>query len=190
MSRIHRTLPAKGTRIGVAFSGGLDTRCAVAWMSRQGLDVFAYTADLAQPDEASVANIPPVALQHGAKSARLVDCRDALVGQGVVAVQCGAFHLSTGGKKYFNTTPIGRATTTTAIVRAMREDGVHIFSDGSTHKGNDIQRFFRYGVLVNPALEIYKPWLDRAFVDAFGGRTEMSEYLASIKMPYLMSTAK
>ena len=125
----------------------------------------------------NVANIPPVATQHGAKAARLVDCREALVREGMVAVQCGAFHLSTGGKKYFNTTPLGRAVTTTAIIRAMREDGVNVFSDGSTHKGNDIQRFFRYGVLVNPSLEIYKPWLDRAFVDAFGGRKEMSEYL-------------
>ena len=180
MSRIHRTLPPKGTRIGIAFSGGLDTRCAVAWMSRQGLDVYAYTADLAQPDEKDVANIPPVATQHGAKSARLVDCRDALVREGMIAVQCGAFHLSTGGKRYYNTTPLGRAVTTTAIIRAMREDGVNVFSDGSTHKGNDIQRFFRYGVLVNPSLAIYKPWLDRAFVDAFGGRKEMSEYLGSI----------
>ena len=190
MSRIHRTLPPKGTRIGIAFSGGLDTRCAVAWMSRQGLDVFAYTADLAQPDETNVANIPPVATQHGAKNARLVDCRDALVREGMIAVQCGAFHLSTGGKKYFNTTPLGRAVTTTAIIRAMREDGVNIFSDGSTHKGNDIQRFFRYGVLVNPTLEIYKPWLDRAFVDAFGGRKEMSEYLVSTGLPYTMATEK
>jgi argininosuccinate synthase len=190
MSRIHRALPQKGTRIGIAFSGGLDTRCAVAWMSRQGLDVFAYTADLAQPDETNVSNIPPVATQHGAKNARLVDCRDALVHQGMVAIQCGAFHLSTGGKKYFNTTPLGRAATTTAIIRAMREDDVHIFSDGSTHKGNDIQRFFRYGVLVNPALEIYKPWLDRAFVDAFGGRKEMSEYLGSIGLAYTMATEK
>jgi argininosuccinate synthase len=190
MSRIHRTLPPKGTRIGIAFSGGLDTRCAVAWMSRQGLDVYAYTADLAQPDEKNVADIPPVATGHGAKAARLVDCRDALVREGVVAVQCGAFHLASGGKKYFNTTPLGRAVTTTAIIRAMREDGVHIFSDGSTHKGNDIQRFFRYGVLVNPSLEIYKPWLDRAFVDAFGGRKEMSEYLASVKLPYTMATEK
>jgi len=190
MSRIHRTLPPRGTRIGVAFSGGLDTRCAVAWMSRQGLDVFAYTADLAQPDETDVANIPPVATQHGAKGARLVSCRDALVHEGIVAVQCGAFHLSTGGKKYFNTTPLGRAVTTTAIIRAMREDGVNVFSDGSTHKGNDIQRFFRYGVLVNPSLEIYKPWLDRAFVDAFGGRKEMSEYLGSIGLAYTMSTEK
>ena len=190
MSRIHRTLPPTGTRIGIAFSGGLDTRCAVAWMSRQGLEVFAYTADLAQPDETDVSSIPSVAIQHGAKNARLVDCRESLVHQGIVAVQCGAFHLSTGGKRYFNTTPLGRAATTTAIIRAMREDGVHIFSDGSTHKGNDIQRFFRYGVLVNPALEIYKPWLDRAFVDAFGGRKEMSEYLGSIGLAYTMATEK
>ncbi len=190
MSRIHRTLPPRGTRIGIAFSGGLDTRCAVAWMSRQGLDVFAYTADLAQPDETSVGDIPGIATVHGAKSARLVDCRDALVREGTIAVQCGAFHLSTGGRKYFNTTPLGRAVTTTAIIRAMREDGVRIFSDGSTHKGNDIQRFFRYGVLVNPSLEIYKPWLDRAFVEAFGGRKEMSEYLRSIDLPYTMATEK
>jgi argininosuccinate synthase len=190
MSRIHRSLPPRGTRIGIAFSGGLDTRTAVAWMSRHGLDVYAYTADLAQPDEANVSDIPPAATRHGAKSARLVDCKEALVREGVVAVQCGAFHLSTGGKKYFNTTPLGRAVTTTAIIRAMREDGVDIFSDGSTHKGNDIQRFFRYGVLVNPALAIYKPWLDRAFVEAFGGRKEMSEYLASVGLPYTMSTEK
>jgi argininosuccinate synthase len=190
MSRIHRTLPPKGTRIGIAFSGGLDTRCAVAWMSRQGLDVFAYTADLAQPDETNPANIPPVATQHGARAARLVDCRDALVREGMTAIQCGAFHLSTGGKRYYNTTPLGRAVTTTAIIRAMREDAVNVFSDGSTHKGNDIQRFFRYGVLVNPSLEIYKPWLDRAFVDAFGGRKEMSAYLQSVDLPYTMSTEK
>jgi argininosuccinate synthase len=190
MSRIHRKLPPRGTRIGIAFSGGLDTRCAVAWMSRQGLDVYAYTADLAQPDETNVGDIPPVATAHGAKSARLVDCREALVREGTIAIQCGAFHLSTGGKKYFNTTPLGRAVTTTAIIRAMREDGVGIFSDGSTHKGNDIQRFFRYGVLVNPSLEIYKPWLDRAFVEAFGGRKEMSEYLRSVGLPYTMATEK
>ena len=190
MSRIHRKLPPAGTRIGIAFSGGLDTRCAVAWMSRQGLDVFAYTADLAQPDETNVGDIPPIATRHGAKNARLVDCRDAMVREGITAIQCGAFHLSTGGRKYFNTTPLGRAVTTTAIIRAMREDDVNIFSDGSTHKGNDIQRFFRYGVLVNPTLEIYKPWLDRAFVDAFGGRKEMSEYLASVNLPYTMATEK
>jgi argininosuccinate synthase len=190
MSRIHRTLPPRGTRIGIAFSGGLDTRCAVAWMSRQGLEVFAYTADLAQPDETHVGDIPPIALKHGAGAARLVDCREALVREGIIAVQCGAFHLSNGGKKYFNTTPLGRAVTTTAIIRAMREDGVNIFSDGSTHKGNDIQRFFRYGVLVNPSLEIYKPWLDRAFVDAFGGRKEMSAYLLSLGLPYTMAAEK
>jgi argininosuccinate synthase len=190
MSRIHRKLPPKNTAIGIAFSGGLDTRCAVAWMSRQGLDVHAYTADLAQPDEKNVTDVPPVATQHGAKSARLLDCRDALVREGIIAVQCGSFHLSTGGKKYFNTTPLGRAVTTTAIVRGMRQDGVNVFSDGSTHKGNDIQRFFRYGLLVNPSLEIYKPWLDRSFVDALGGRKEMSEYLASIGLPYGKATEK
>ena len=190
MARIHRALPPKGTRIGIAFSGGLDTRTAVAWMARQGLHVYAYTADLAQPDEARVADIPPIAMRHGARAARAVDCRDALVREGMIAIQCGSFHITSGGKKYFNTTPLGRAVTTTAIIRAMREDGVNIFSDGSTHKGNDIQRFFRYGVLVNPALEIYKPWLDRAFVEAFGGRKEMSEYLATTGLPYTMSTEK
>jgi argininosuccinate synthase len=190
MSRIHRSLPPAGTRIGVAFSGGLDTRCAVAWFARSGLEVHCYTADLAQPDEASAADIPPVALEHGAKGARLVDCRDALVREGLIAIQCGAFHLTTGGRKYYNTTPLGRAVTTTAIIRAMREDGVDVFSDGSTHKGNDIQRFYRYGILTNPNLTIYKPWLDRKFVEAFGGRKEMSEYLASVKLPYRMGTEK
>jgi len=190
MSRIYRTLPPKGTKLGIAFSGGLDTRCAVAWLSRQGLDVYCYTADLAQPDEEDPALIPPVAEAHGAKRARLVDCREQMVREGLVAIQCGAFHLSSGGKKYFNTTPIGRAVTTTAIIRAMRQDDVHVFGDGSTHKGNDIQRFYRYGILTNPALRIYKPWLDRAFVDAFGGRTEMSQYLESVGLPYTMSTSK
>jgi hypothetical protein len=177
MSRIYRSLPPAGTRLGIAFSGGLDTRCAVAWLAEQGQDVYAYTADLAQPDEANPADIPPIALEHGAKAARLLDCRDALVREGLIAIQCGAFHLRTAGKKYFNTTPLGRAVTTTAIVRAMMADDVHVFGDGSTHKGNDIQRFYRYGVLVDPTLKIYKPWLDGAFVRAFGGRTEMSEYL-------------
>ena len=192
MSRIHRTLPPKGTRIGIAFSGGLDTRCAVAWMSRQGLDVYAYTADLAQPDEINVGPTSRlVATAHGARSARASStAATPSFARELTAVQCGAFHLSSGGKKYFNTTPLGRAVTTTAIIRAMREDGVRIFSDGSTHKGNDIQRFFRYGVLVNPSLEIYKPWLDRAFVDAFGGRKEMSEYLRSVGLPYTMATEK
>jgi argininosuccinate synthase len=190
MSRIYRTLPPKGTRLGIAFSGGLDTRCAVAWLSEQGLEVHAYTADLAQPDEANPADIPPIALDHGAAKARLVDCREAMVREGLVALQCGAFHLSSGGKKYFNTTPLGRAVTTTAIVRAMREDGVHVFGDGSTHKGNDIQRFYRYGILVDPELRIYKPWLDSAFVSAFGGRKEMSEYLERRGKPYRMGTEK
>ena len=190
MSRIYRSLPPKGTRLGIAFSGGLDTRCAVAWLAEQGLDVHAYTADLAQPDEANPADIPPIALAHGAKAARLVDCRDAMAREGLVAIQAGAFHLSTGGRKYFNTTPLGRAVTTTAIVRAMKDDGVHVFGDGSTHKGNDIQRFYRYGILVDPELRIYKPWLDAAFVNAFGGRTEMSEYLTRRGLPYKMGTEK
>ncbi len=190
MARIHRTLPKAGTKVGIAFSGGLDTRCAVAWMSRKGLEVHCYTADLAQPDADDVSAIPAVAIEHGAKAAKAVDCRESLVREGIVAIQCGAFHLSSGGKKYFNTTPLGRAATTTAIVRAMREDGVHVFGDGSTHKGNDIQRFYRYGILVDPELTIYKPWLDQAFVDAFGGRTEMSEYLVSLGLPYSMSTEK
>jgi argininosuccinate synthase len=190
MSRIYRSLPPKGTKIGIAFSGGLDTRAAVAWLSRQGLAVHCYTADLAQPDVTDAREIPPIAREHGAADAKLVDCRHALVAEGITAIQCGAFHLSSGGRKYFNTTPLGRAATTTAIVRAMREDGVHVFGDGSTHKGNDIQRFYRYGILVDPALKIYKPWLDQAFVDAFGGRKEMSEYLTSIGLPYTMSAEK
>jgi argininosuccinate synthase len=190
MSRIYETLPPKGTRLGIAFSGGLDTRCAVAWLARNGLEVHAYTADLAQPDEKDASLIPAIALQHGAVSARLVDCREALAREGIVAIQCGAFHLTTGGRKYFNTTPLGRAVTATAIIRAMRDDGVHVFGDGSTHKGNDIQRFYRYGILTNPALRIYKPWLDQKFVSAFGGRTEMSEYLVKLGLPYTMSTEK
>jgi argininosuccinate synthase len=190
MSRIYRQLPPRGTRLGIAFSGGLDTRCAVAWLVENGIEVYAYTADLAQPDEKNVADIPAVALDHGAAVARLVDCREAMAREGLVAVQCGAFHLSTGGKKYFNTTPLGRAVTTTAIVRAMRADDVHVFGDGSTHKGNDIQRFYRYGTLVDPQLKIYKPWLDAAFVAAFGGRKEMSEYLIRRGKPYRMGVEK
>lgn len=190
MSRIYRTLPPPGTRIGVAFSGGLDTRAAVAWLSRQGLEIHCYTADLAQPDEKDPAEIPPIALAHGAKTARLVDCREALAREGFVAIQCGAFHLMTAGRKYYNTTPLGRAVTTTAIIRAMREDDVHVFGDGSTHKGNDIQRFYRYGILTNPELKIYKPWLDQAFVDAFGGRKEMTDYLSGIGLPFITSGEK
>lgn len=190
MSRIYRTLPPAGTKIGLAFSGGLDTRAAVAWMNEKGVEVYAYTADLAQPDEKNVADIPPIAMDHGAKAARMIDCREAMVREGIVAIQCGAFHLSSGGKKYFNTTPLGRAVTSTAIVRAMREDGVHVFGDGSTHKGNDIQRFFRYGILVDPELRIYKPWLDPRFNEELGGRKEMSELLERIGKPYKMGTEK
>ncbi len=190
MSRIYRSLPPKGTHLGIAYSGGLDTRCAVAWLAEQGMKVHAYTADLAQPDETNVADIPPTALEHGAVAARLQDCRDSMVREGLIAIQCGAFHLRSGGRTYFNTTPLGRAVTTTAIIRAMAEDDVHVFGDGSTHKGNDIQRFYRYGLLVNPRLKIYKPWLDNAFVQAFGGRKEMSEYLARIGKPYKVGSEK
>ncbi len=190
MSRIHRSLPPAGTKIGLAFSGGLDTRAAVAWMAQKGIEVHSYTADLAQPDEAHPEDIPPIALEHGAKAAKLVDCREALVREGIVAIQCGAFHLSSGGKTYFNTTPLGRAVTTTAIVRAMRDDGVHVFGDGSTHKGNDIQRFYRYGILVDPELRIYKPWLDPDFNAELGGRKEMSEFLESVGKPYKVGTEK
>ena len=190
MGRIFRSLPPKGTRLAIAYSGGLDTRCAVAWLREQGMEVYAYTADLAQPDEKNPADIPPTALDHGAKAARLLDCKEGLVREGTIAIQCGAFHLSVGGKKYFNTTPLGRAVTTTAIVRAMVDDDVHVFGDGSTHKGNDIQRFYRYGILVDPSLRIYKPWLDAAFVKAFGGRTEMAQYLAKIGKPYKTGVEK
>jgi argininosuccinate synthase len=190
MGRIYRTLPEKGTKVGIAYSGGLDTRTAVAWLSRQGLVVHAYTADLAQPDETDVASIPQGALDHGATAAKVLDCREALAVEGLIALQCGAFHVTTGGKKYFNTTPLGRAVTATHIIRAMREDGVNVFGDGSTHRGNDIERFFRYGTLVNPELRVYKPWLDTAFVEQFGGRKQMSDYLAEIGKPYKMSAEK
>jgi argininosuccinate synthase len=190
MSRIYRSLPPKGTRLGIAFSGGLDTRCAVAWLTENGMEVYAYTADLAQPDEDNPQDIPQVALAHGAKAARLLDCREQLAREGVIAIQCGAFHLSTGGKRYFNTTPLGRAVTGTSIVRAMRDDGVNVFGDGSTHKGNDIQRFYRYGLLANPELRIYKPWLDERFVRELGGRKEMSEYLQKQGKPYPMGVEK
>ncbi|MFT3712932.1 MAG: argininosuccinate synthase [Archangium sp.] len=190
MSRIHRQLPPKGTKVGLAFSGGLDTRAAVAWMTKKGVEVYAYTADLAQPDEKDVNDIPPIALKHGAKVARLIDTRDALAREGLAAIQCGAFHLHVGGRKYFNTTPLGRAVTGTAIVRAMKADDVHVFGDGSTHRGNDIQRFYRYGILVDPDLKIYKPWLDTTFVTELGGRKEMSEFLNSIGLPHTMSVEK
>jgi argininosuccinate synthase len=190
MSRIFRTLPPAGTNLGIAFSGGLDTRTAVAWLHRNGMKVHAYTADLGQPDETDVSRIPGIATSHGAVAAKLVDCRESLAREGVVAIQCGAFHLSTGGRKYFNTTPLGRAATTTALIRVMKQDGVHVFGDGSTHKGNDIQRFYRYGLLVNPELQIYKPWLDSKFVGELGGRAEMSAYLEKVGLPYPMSSEK
>ena len=190
MARIFRSLPEKGQSVAIAFSGGLDTRCAVAWLTRRGLVVRAYTADLAQPDEKDVRDVPKEALRHGAVGARLLDCREAIAREGVIALQCGAFHLATAGRKYFNTTPLGRAVTGTAIARAMRDDGVGIFGDGSTHKGNDIQRFYRYGLLVQPAMRVYKPWLDAAFVGELGGRAEMSKYLETVGLPYSMKAEK
>ena len=190
MARIFRELPPKGESVAIAFSGGLDTCTAVAWLSRRGLKVHAYTADLAQPDEKDVGDVPKGALRHGAVAARVVDCREALAREGVIALQCGAFHLTTAGRKYYNTTPLGRAVTATAIVRAMRQDGVSIFGDGSTHKGNDIQRFYRYGILAHPDLRIYKPWLDSAFVSELGGRAEMCAYLESVGLPYSMKSEK
>ncbi|MCL2723976.1 MAG: argininosuccinate synthase [Polyangiaceae bacterium] len=190
MARIFRKLPEKGESIAIAFSGGLDTRTAVAWLRAKGLEVFAYTADLAQPDEKDVGDIPKEAIRHGAKGARVIDCREAIAKEGIVAIQCGAFHLMTAGRKYYNTTPLGRAVTGTAIVRAMRDDGVSIFSDGSTHKGNDIQRFYRYGLLIQPELRIYKPWLDAEFVRELGGRAEMSRFLESVNLPYSMKAEK
>ncbi|AKV01970.1 Argininosuccinate synthase [Labilithrix luteola] len=190
MARIFRKLPDKGESIAIAFSGGLDTRTAVAWLNAKGLKVHAYTADLAQPDEKDVRDVPKEALRHGAVNARLLDCREPMAREGIIALQCGAFHLSTAGRKYYNTTPLGRAVTGTAIVRAMREDGVAIFGDGSTHKGNDIQRFYRYGLLVQPELRIYKPWLDAQFVAELGGRTEMSRFLESVNLPYSMKAEK
>ena len=190
MPRIYKTLPAAGESVGIAFSGGLDTRCAVAWLTKRGLKVHAYTADLAQPDEKDCRDIPKEALRHGAVKARLLDCREDMARAGILALQCGAFHLTTAGRKYYNTTPLGRAVTATAIVRAMRDDGVGIFGDGSTHKGNDIHRFYRYGVLVQPSLKIYKPWLDSAFVGELGGRAEMSAFLEQAGLPYPMKSEK
>jgi argininosuccinate synthase len=166
-----------GERVGLAFSGGLDTCCAVAWMREQGAIPYALTADLGQYDEPDVSALPDKARQYGAEEAFLVDGKDALAREGLAALQCGAFHIQTAGRRYFNTTPLGRAVTGTLLVRAMREHGVEIWGDGSTYKGNDIQRFFRYGLLANPGLRIYKPWLDDAFVSELGGRREMSEWL-------------
>jgi argininosuccinate synthase len=179
-----------GERVGIAFSGGLDTSAAVAWMRDKGALPYAYTANLGQPDEQDLDGVPTRALQYGAESARLIDCRTELVHEGLVALQCGAFHITTAGKTYFNTTPLGRAVTGTLLVRAMKEDGVDIWGDGSTYKGNDIERFYRYGLLANPSLRIYKPWLDATFVREMGGRAEMSAFLASKKLPYRDSAEK
>jgi argininosuccinate synthase len=189
MSKIHLSLPI-GEKVGIAFSGGLDTSAALAWMRKKGAIPYAYTANLGQPDEADYDEIPRRAMGYGAEKARLIDCREALVHEGLVALQCGAFHITTAGKTYFNTTPLGRAVTGTMLVKAMQEDGVNVWGDGSTYKGNDIERFYRYGLMANPALKIYKPWLDRDFVAELGGRKEMSEWLIANGFPYKMSTEK
>ena len=179
-----------GEKVGIAFSGGLDTSAAVAWMREHGAIPYCYTADLGQPDEPDLASVPGRALTYGAEKARLVDCRPELVREGLIALQCGAFHISTAGKTYFNTTPLGRAVTGTLLVRTMEEDGVSIWGDGSTYKGNDIERFYRYGLLVNPRLRIYKPWLDPDFVAELGGRAELSRWLTDRGLPYRDSAPK
>ena len=188
-AKVLTSLPT-GERVGIAFSGGLDTSAAVAWMRAKGAIPYCYTADLGQPDEPDLVGIPDRAKQYGAEEARLIDCRTELVREGLMALQCGAFHISTAGKTYFNTTPLGRAVTGTLLVRAMHDDGVDIWGDGSTYKGNDIERFYRYGLMVNPQLRIYKPWLDEAFVAELGGRTEMSRFLEANNLPYRASVEK
>jgi argininosuccinate synthase len=189
MANILQRLPA-GQKVGIAFSGGLDTSAALHWMRAKGAVPYAYTANLGQPDEADYDEIPRKALQYGAEKARLVDCRAQMVAEGIAALQSGAFHISTAGVPYFNTTPLGRAVTGTMLVVAMKEDDVHIWGDGSTFKGNDIERFYRYGLLANPNLRIYKPWLDQQFIDELGGRKEMSEYMNKAGFAYRMSTEK
>ena len=189
MSTILQSLPV-GERVGIAFSGGLDTSAALHWMRHKGAVPYAYTANLGQPDEADYDEIPRKALLYGAETARLVDCRAQLVAEGIAALQCGAFHISTAGLPYFNTTPLGRAVTGTRLVLAMKQDDVHIWGDGSTFKGNDIERFYRYGLLANPSLRIYKPWLDQTFIDELGGRREMSEYMQRAGLDYKMSVEK
>ncbi|WP_431803425.1 argininosuccinate synthase [Microbacterium sp. bgisy203] len=189
MSKVLQSLPV-GERVGIAFSGGLDTSVAVAWMRDKGAIPFTYTGDLGQYDEDDIASIPGRALQYGAEDSRLIDCKPLLVEEGLVALSCGAFHIRSAGRTYFNTTPIGRAVTGTLLVRAMKEDGVDIWGDGSTYKGNDIERFYRYGLLANPALRIYKPWLDADFVTELGGRKEMSEWLTAHDFPYRDSVEK
>ncbi|MEX3947829.1 argininosuccinate synthase [Paraburkholderia sp. EG287B] len=189
MSTILESLPT-GQKVGIAFSGGLDTSAALHWMKLKGAVPYAYTANLGQPDEDDYDSIPRRATEYGAAGARLIDCRAQLVAEGIAALQCGAFHISTAGVTYFNTTPIGRAVTGTMLVAAMKEDGVNIWGDGSTYKGNDIERFYRYGLLVNPDLKIYKPWLDQQFIDELGGRSEMSEFMRQSGFEYKMSAEK
>ncbi len=189
MATILETLPA-GQKVGIAFSGGLDTSAALLWMRQHGAIPYAYTANLGQPDEPDYDDIPRRALQYGAEKARLIDCRHELVSEGLAALQSGAFHISTAGVTYFNTTPIGRAVTGTLLVLAMKADEVDIWGDGSTFKGNDIERFYRYGLLANPALRVYKPWLDTQFIDELGGRAEMSAYMTRAGFAYRMSAEK
>ncbi|QGM80907.1 argininosuccinate synthase [Otariodibacter oris] len=186
---ILETLPL-GQKVGIAFSGGLDTSAALLWMRQKGAVPYAYTANLGQPDEDDYNAIPKKAMEYGAENARLIDCRTQLAHEGIAAIQCGAFHISTGGMPYFNTTPLGRAVTGTMLVAAMKEDDVNIWGDGSTFKGNDIERFYRYGLLTNPELKIYKPWLDKKFIDELGGRHEMSEFLIANGFKYKMSVEK
>src|SRR5437763_8808192 len=186
MANILQSLPV-GEKVGLAFSGGLDTSAALHWMRVKGAIPYAYTANLGQPDERDYDDILRRAKTYGAEAARLIDCRAALAAEGIAALQAGAFHISTAGATYFNTTPLGRAVTGTLLVVAMRDDDVHIWGDGSTFKGNDIERFYRYGLLANPALRIYKPWLDAAFIDELGGRKEMSEYMIAAGFAYKMS---
>jgi argininosuccinate synthase len=189
VSKVLTALPT-GERVGIAFSGGLDTSVAVAWMREKGAVPCTYTADLGQYDEPDIDGVPDRALAYGAELSRAVDCKTQLVEEGLAAIACGAFHLRSGGRAYFNTTPLGRAVTGTLLVRAMHEDGVDIWGDGSTFKGNDIERFYRYGLLANPALRIYKPWLDADFVTELGGRTEMSQWLTERDLPYRDSKEK
>jgi argininosuccinate synthase len=189
MSVILESLPV-GQKVGIAFSGGLDTSAALHWMKQKGAIPYAYTANLGQPDETDYDEIPRKALEYGAEKARLIDCRGPLVREGIAALQAGAFHITTAGVPYFNTTPIGRAVTGTMLVAAMKDDDVHIWGDGSTYKGNDIERFYRYGLLVNPALQVYKPWLDAAFIDELGGRAEMSAFMQRAGFAYKMSAEK
>ena len=189
MPNILQRLPV-GEKVGIAFSGGLDTSAALHWMREKGAIPYAYTANLGQPDETDYDEIPRKAMAYGAEKARLIECREALVAEGMAALQCGAFHISTAGQTYFNTTPLGRAVTGTMLVAAMREDDVNIWGDGSTYKGNDIERFYRYGLLANPSLRIYKPWLDQQFIDELGGRKEMSEYMIRHGFQYKMSVEK